>query len=186
VGLWLGSASVFADVKAPPPVEAFGCVPALGDVALSPNGRWVAWVDNSGDAPMIAIFDLEKHATLKRVSAPTDVKLRGLDWADDEILLIHGSVGKAAAPKGKVLEWFRTVAMEVQTGNAHILLHGTFATYYVTGSRLLALHTRKPKRVVMASWGYSDVNYRQETGSHIASGRKDEGWTYNLYEVDRK
>jgi dipeptidyl aminopeptidase/acylaminoacyl peptidase len=184
IALWLGSANVFANAKAPPPVEAFGRVPALGAVALSPNGQWVAWLDNSGDAPMIEIFDLKKRATLKRVGAPTDVKLRGLDWADDEILLIHSSVGKAMAFREPMIEWHRTVAMDVRTGKSHMLLHGDYPTYYVTGSTLLALHTSKPKRVVMSSWGYSDANYRQETGSHIAGGRKDEGWTYNLYEVD--
>src|SRR5688572_26322746 len=108
IGLWLGLACVIANAKAPPPVEAFGRVPALGAVALSPNGQWVAWVDNSGDAPMIEIFDLKKQATLKRIGAPTDVKLRGLDWADDEILLIHSSVGKAMAFREPMLEWRRT------------------------------------------------------------------------------
>lgn len=184
LGLWLGPANVFAESKAPPPVEAFGRVPALGDVALSPNGRWVSWVDNSGEQPMIEIFDLEKQATVKRLSPPADLKLRGLDWADDDVLLIHGSVGKAMTSRLPTLEWFRTLAMEVSTGKMHVLLHGNGATYYVTGSRLLALHTRTPKKVVMASWGYSAVNYRQETGSRVAGGRKDEGWTYNLYEVD--
>lgn len=184
IGLWLGSASIIANAKAPPPVEAFGRVPALGAVALSPNGQWVAWVDTSGDAAAIEIFDLKKHATVKRLNSPAEVKLRGLDWADDEILLIHGSVGKAMAFREPVLEWFRTVAMEVQSGKTRTLLPAGSSTYYVTGSKLLALHTRKPKKVVMASWGYSVANYRQETGSHIAGGRKDQGWTYNLYEVD--
>jgi dipeptidyl aminopeptidase/acylaminoacyl peptidase len=186
-GLWLGSANVLADVKAPPAVEAFGRVPAIDGVALSPSGRWVAWIDNSGAAAMIEVFDLEKRATLKRVNAPADLKLRGLDWADDEILLIHGSLSKALtqqALKAPVLEWFRTVAMEVQTGKARILLHRSDALNFVTGASLLALHTSKPKTVMMSSWGFSAVNYRTETGSRLTGGRKDDGWTHNLYEVD--
>lgn len=185
--LWLASAPVFADSKSPPAIEAFGRVPAIGAVALSPSGRWVAWIDNSADAPMIEIFDLEQRARLKRVHAPTDLKLRGLDWADDEILLIHGSFTKAfndRMAKPRMVEWFRTVAIEVQTGKARILLHRGDALDYVTGSYLLALHTARPKTVMMSTWGYSDVNHRQETGSHIAGGRKDSGWTHNLYRVD--
>jgi dipeptidyl aminopeptidase/acylaminoacyl peptidase len=59
--------AVSAQVKTPPTVEAFGRVPAIGAVALSPSGRWVAWIDNSGTTPMIEIFDLEKSASPKRV-----------------------------------------------------------------------------------------------------------------------
>jgi dipeptidyl aminopeptidase/acylaminoacyl peptidase len=185
--LWLGSVNVYAQSKAPPAVEAFGRVPAIGAVALSPSGRWVAWIDNSGAASMIEIFDLEQRASLKRVNAPADLKLRGLDWADDEILLIHGSLSKALtqeALKAPVVEWFRTVAMEVPTGKARILLHRGDALNYVTGASLLALRTSKPKTVMMSSWGYSHVNHRTETGSRLTGGRKDEGWTYNVYEVD--
>jgi dienelactone hydrolase len=185
--LWLGSMNVFADTKAPPAVEAFGRVPAIGAVALSPSGRWVAWIDNSGATPMIEVFDLDQRATLKRVNAPSDLKLRGLDWSDDEILLIHGSLSKALnpdAPRAPTVEWFRTVAMEVKSGKARILLHRGDSLNLVTGAYLLATHTAKPKTVVMSSWGFSQVNYRQETGTRLAGGRKDEGWTHNLYAVD--
>ena len=185
--LWLASMNVLAETKAPPPVEAFGRVPAIGAVALSPGGRWVAWIDNSGAAPMIEIFDLDQRTTLKRVNAPSDLKLRGLDWSDDEILLIHGSLSKAIdpnAPRAPTVEWFRTVAMEVKTGKARILLHRGDSLNYVTGAYILATHTAKPKTVVMSSWGYSHVNYKQETGTRLAGGRKDDGWTHNLYEVD--
>lgn len=186
-GLWVGAANVSADVKAPPPVEAFGSVPAIDAVALSPSGQWVAWIDNSGATPMIEIFDLEKRERFKRVNAPTDLKLRGLDWADDEVLLIHGSIARALAQesaRAPTVEWFRTVAMEPRTGKARILLHRGDSLNYVTSASLLALHTRKPKTVIMSSWGYSLANYKQETGSRLAGGRKDQGWTYNLYEVD--
>lgn len=185
-GLWLASACVIADAKPPPPVEAFGRVPAIGAVALSPNGRWVAWLDNSGAAAMIEVFDLEKSATVKRVNAPTGLKLRGLDWADDEILLFHGSISQSLTRDAKVsvVEMFRTVAMDVQTGNARVLLLKGDTLTFNTGASLLALRTPKPKTVIMSAWNYSEVNYRQETGSRLAGGRKDDGWTYNLYEVD--
>jgi cephalosporin-C deacetylase-like acetyl esterase len=185
--LWLGSAQVFAETKAPPAVEAFGRVPAISGVALSPSGRWVAWIDNGADTAKIEIFDLEKRATLKRVNAPADLKLRGLDWADDETLLIQGSLSKAftdETSRARVIEWSRTVAIEVQTGKARILLHRGGTLDFVTGASLLALHTPRPKTVMMSTWGYSDVNYRQETGSRLTGGRKDDGWTYNLYQVD--
>jgi hypothetical protein len=186
-GLWLGAAGASAETKRPPPVEAFGRVPAIDSVALSPNGQRLAWVDSSGSATMIEIFDLEKGATVKRVNAPVDLKLRGLDWADDEILLVHGSLTKAVTledSKARAVEWFRTVALDLQSGKASILLHQGDTRNNVTAARLLSLRTRKPKTVVMSSWDFSMVNYRQETGSRLTGGRKDDGWTYNVYEVD--
>lgn len=185
--LWLGVAGAATQATPPPAVEAFGRVPAIDAVALSPNGQWVAWVDNSGATPVIEIVNLELRARAKPVSPPADLKLRGLDWADDEILLIHGSTSKAITegPRAQTYEWFRTVAVELKTGKVRVLLmQKGEAMNYVTGARLHALHTAKPRTVIMSSWDFSGTNYRQETGSRLLGGRKFEGWTYNLFEVD--
>lgn len=170
---------------ATPPVAAFGRTPAMESVALSPSGNLVAWVSNAGARPLIEIFDLTKGAVRKRIGSPPDFKLRGLSWFDEETLFIHGS--KASRPGGlrsPTYEWFRTLAMDVTTGKARLLLHGSGAFMNVTGSTLLAPRTSEPKKVVMTSWNFSAVNYKQSTGSHLAGGRKDEGWTYDLYQVD--
>jgi dipeptidyl aminopeptidase/acylaminoacyl peptidase len=181
VCLWI---SMPAPAAAPPPIAAFGQLPAMESVALSPSGNLVAWINNQGAQPLIHIFDLAKGGT-RGIGIPPDFKLRDLSWFDEETLFIHGSMAeKLREARGTTYEWFRTLALDVTNGNTRMLLHGTGTLRYVTGSALLSIRTAEPKKVVMASWNFSVLNYKESTGTRIAVGRKDEGWTYNLYQVD--
>jgi dipeptidyl aminopeptidase/acylaminoacyl peptidase len=168
----------------PPPATAFGRTPTMEFAALSPSGNLVAWLDNGGARPILFIFDLAKSAIRTRIGPPPDATVRGLDWYDDETLLVHGSGAYQPDVSGPTYEWFRTLAFDINTGKSHFLLHTGGTLRNVTGSSLLALRIPKPKTVIMASWDFSLTNYKQPTASRIAGGRKDEGWTYNLYEVD--
>ena len=170
---------------APPPVEAFGNTPAIESVALSPSGNLVAWVSNEDAKPLIHVFDLAASSTRTRIAAPPDTKLRGLSWFDDETLLIQCSIaGRPNGPRGVTYEWYRTLAMDIQTGKSRFLLHASGAFRNVTGSELLSMRTPEPNKVIMASWNFSAANYKETTGSRLAGGRKDEGWTYDVYKVD--
>lgn len=170
-----------------PPATAFGNLPALDSVTLSPNGQLVAWVSNTLGVPILEVYDLAKGARWKQLSIPGDIKVRDVSWADDEVLLIQGSVTKTHfITTGRTTnEWFRHIALDVASGKSTILLHkGGDSLSYVTGSQLLAARTGKPKKVIMSSWNFSAVSYKQQTGSHLPGGRKDDGWSYSLYEVD--
>lgn len=114
---------------------------------------------------------------------PPDSTIRDLSWFDEETLFIDASVASRPDPTGPTYEWFRTISMDVASGQSRILLHNRGALRNVTGSTLLSMRTAKPKKVMMSSWNWAEVNYRSSTGSRIAGGRKDDGWTYNLYEV---
>lgn len=170
---------------AAPPAAAFGKTPAMESVALSPSGNLVAWVDNGGAQPLIEIFDVAKGGTRNRIGTPAAVKVRNLSWFDDETLFVHGSrAHRPDGPRGPTYEWFRTLALDITTGKTRMLLHGSGTFQNVTGSTLVSTRTATPKKVLMASLNFSATNYKQSTGSHLAGGRKDDGWTYNLYEVD--
>lgn len=169
---------------APPPVAAFGQTPAMEFVALSPSGNLLAWLDNSGAQPLIHIFDLAKGANRKRTAAPPKSTVRDLSWFDEETLFIGASMAFRPDVSGPTYEWYRTISMNITSGESHILLHNRGSLQNVTGSTLLAMRTSKPKKVIMSSWNWSAANYKQSTGSRTAGGRKDEGWTYDLYEVD--
>ena len=49
----------------PPPAEAFGEVPKIAAVEISPSGKLVAWGDYSDATPQVAIYDLEQQKTLR-------------------------------------------------------------------------------------------------------------------------
>lgn len=52
--------SAFA--QAPPPVEAYGRLPAISDVAISPDGRHIVLARNSDSGSGIQIFSVETNA----------------------------------------------------------------------------------------------------------------------------
>ncbi|HEY5759088.1 MAG TPA: S9 family peptidase [Steroidobacter sp.] len=171
-------------LAAPPPVTAFGQTPAMEFVALSPSGNLLAWLENSGAQPLINIFDLTKSATPKRIAPPSNATVRDLSWFDEETLFVSASMAYRPELSGPTYEWYRTLSMNIASGESRILLHNSGNLQNVTGSTLLSMRTSKPKKVIMSSWNWSALNHKQSTGSRVAGGRKDEGWTYDLYEVD--
>src|SRR5688572_30411185 len=167
---------------APLPVTAFGQTPAMEFATLSPSGNLLAWLDNRGATPQLHIFDLAKNAPHKRINAMADGTIRDLSWFVEETLFVGASMAKRPDPSGPTYEWFRTIAFDIASGKSSILLHGSGTMQNVTGSALVSMRTSKPKKVIMSSWEWSANQYRSSTGSRVAGGRKDEGWTYNLYE----
>lgn len=153
-------------------------------VVLSPSGNLLAWLENSGSEPLINLFDLQNRSNHRRIAAPPNATVRDLSWFDEETLLVDASMASRPNGNGPTYEWFRTISVNVVSGESHILLHTNGDLQNVTGSTLVSTRTSKPKKVIMSSWNWSALNYKQPTASRIVGGRKDEGWTYDLYEVD--
>jgi dipeptidyl aminopeptidase/acylaminoacyl peptidase len=153
-------------------------------VVLSPSGNLLAWLENNGPAPLINIFDLTKGASRKLIAPPSNATVRDLSWFDEETLFVSASMAYRPDLSGPTYEWYRTLSVNIASGKSRTLLHDSGNLQNVTGSTLLSMRTSKPKKVIMSSWNWSALNYRQPTGSRVAGGRKDEGWTYDLYEVD--
>lgn len=185
---WKGVPEALGAGTTLPPVAAFGNVAAMTSVVLSPNGQQLAWIDNSGPLQAVEAIDFTRNARLLRMESEAELKIRDLDWADDDTLLVHNSITRsvplANGSMSVPVDWLRIKAINVRTRKSVILLQKKGEFSYVTGVRVLALRTATPRRVVMASWDFSATNYRQETGSRLSGGRKDSGWTYNLFDVD--
>src|SRR6185437_2273441 len=73
------------------PLEVYGRLPQIEDVALSPDGSQIAFVRTQGDDRIIWVGPLAdpKQALPLRVG---DEKLRGIRWADDSHVLLYLSV----------------------------------------------------------------------------------------------
>ncbi len=72
------------------PLEAYGRLPAIEDVAMAPDGGHVAVTVTNGDQRKIAIRSLSDGATY--VMDTGDVKVRDVAWADGGTLLITTTV----------------------------------------------------------------------------------------------
>ena len=105
------------------PLEAYGQLPAIEMLDLSDDGHKLAFILSSGDGRVVAVRDL-KQGTTKPV-ADGDAKIRRLDWAGPEHLLITTSTAThipfLRAPRD---EWATTVALNVATGKVSPLLQG--------------------------------------------------------------
>jgi dipeptidyl aminopeptidase/acylaminoacyl peptidase len=158
----------------PPPAEAFGEVPKIAAVEISPSGKLVAWGDYSDATPQVEIYDLEQQKTLRALAIDRGLTLRRILWADDETLLFNVSLmtSQPAAPWSRAsYEIYRTLAADVSGGPARILLMGDGDRGFRSGSNLMAVRTAKPRTVVM--WTY-------------AEGAKDSGWVPTVFEVDTR
>src|SRR4029077_9978277 len=75
-----------ADVSRTSP-DVYGRLPALEDVILSPDGSKIAFIKTIGDQRDLLIVQMGE--SVARGGAHVgDVKLRGIEWMDDDNLLI--------------------------------------------------------------------------------------------------
>ncbi len=190
LALFLALASLLfvraASLRAADSAEAFGALPMVSEVELSPNGKLLAWRQPGPKNTLAVIFDLDAHAIRRTVAFDSDIKVRSLVWADNETLLIRASVFATYGERNGAdhYEVYRVFSADVNTGKTRMLLMGEGARQFVTGSTLLAWRTPKPKTVIMSTFDFSQNQAKQQTGSHLKLGRKDEGWVSYVFRVD--
>src|SRR5215468_4921949 len=92
-------ASLAARAADIPPAEAFGTIPQVSHVELSPNGNLLAFYEVKQNASRVIMFDLAASKDRRAIPIVPPVKLRSITWADDETLLVTVS-NVAAFPTG--------------------------------------------------------------------------------------
>src|SRR5690606_37063164 len=71
----------------PAPLSAYGALPSLELVQLSPSGKQLAFVTVSGEERMLVLLDLATKAQTGGVSVG-QAKVRNLDWIGETKILI--------------------------------------------------------------------------------------------------
>jgi dienelactone hydrolase len=93
----------------------YGHLPSLEDVVISPDGSHIGFVRTDDDERNLIIVRVEdSHAAKMRLG---DTKLRGIEWLDEDNLLV--TVSNTSAPPfgftGPKSEWLQSVAINVST-----------------------------------------------------------------------
>jgi dipeptidyl aminopeptidase/acylaminoacyl peptidase len=154
-----GTAAEGASAAVPPPAEVFGALPANADVTMSPDGRRLAWVDNTENQPRVEMFDIDARKTLRILALPQQMKLRALAWNDNETLLITFSeTGQSAVASHASHEYYVTVAYDASGGEGRFLpaeagngkVKGPSAAIH---AYVVRVRPSKPHTVIMASFG---------------------------------
>lgn len=84
-GLLLSSAA-FSSPPAPPPLEAYGDLPGIEDMAISPSGAGLAAVAKLEGQRRLLILDADHNL---RTAAPLgDMKLRYIRWVGEDLVLL--------------------------------------------------------------------------------------------------
>jgi dipeptidyl aminopeptidase/acylaminoacyl peptidase len=102
--LWIGLTTATAPAVSLP-LDVYGRLPSLEDIALSPDGSRIAFVRTTQDARMIAVVSLADNKVLGALRV-REQKLRRIEWADDNHLMIVTSA--TALPwglMGNETEW---------------------------------------------------------------------------------
>lgn len=104
------------------PLEAYGKLPLIESIALSPSGARVAVVATNGEDRILLVSELADKSSVAAANAGR-VKIRGLAWVGEDMLLIMTSA--VAAPLGLEnarREWMTVSSFDLKTKKAKPLL----------------------------------------------------------------
>jgi dipeptidyl aminopeptidase/acylaminoacyl peptidase len=139
--------TVAADVN---PIEAFGRLPTLEDVAISPDGSKIALVKTSGDSRNLVIVPLSGSQVLGGVRVG-EAKLRDVTWIDDDniVATISGTSLPPYGFTGAKREWYQlanfnvtklklgTMSFEVNNTETFNVIDGGWTMREVSGHAVL-------------------------------------------------
>jgi dipeptidyl aminopeptidase/acylaminoacyl peptidase len=103
---WLCLTGIAANAaNAAAPLEIYGRLPLIEDVALSPDGSRIAYVRTTQNMRIIAVVSLVDNKVIAALRVG-DQKLRSIEWADDNRLMIDtSSTGLPWGLSGSEREW---------------------------------------------------------------------------------
>jgi dipeptidyl aminopeptidase/acylaminoacyl peptidase len=114
--------------QAAPPLEAYGKLPAIDLVRLSPSGKKIAFIAVDGETRKLFVRNVDGDALL--ASAVGTSKIRGIEWAGDDYVLIQASYTWKYGT-GELSKWNLSTRAELS-----VVLEANLKTGQVT--RLLA------------------------------------------------
>jgi dipeptidyl aminopeptidase/acylaminoacyl peptidase len=146
---------VSVSLAAVPAAEVFGALPAQTHAVLSPDGHWLAWMDQKSIKPHIVIFDLNAHKVQRDAALPAQTKLRALNWnASDTLLATLSETGETRSAVSRAREYFLTVALEATGQGAQMLPASNGRSEdarAAMAARIIRMGTTKPHTVIMSS-----------------------------------
>lgn len=115
-GLLLGLALGCAATAHAAPLEAYGRLPSIEQIEISPDGKRVALVSTQGDARLLSIIDVATRSETPHARLG-EVKLRDLSWVGENHLLATTS-RTALIPgfEGPAREYSMVTLLDLRTG----------------------------------------------------------------------
>jgi acetyl esterase/lipase len=125
-----GTLAAIAESRAePPPIEAYGRLPATDLVALSPSGQRIAMIQVAGDARTVVVSPVDGAKPLAQAPVGS-AKVRYIEWAGEDHLLVFVTQ-TAKYGSDPVGELETVVSMNIGTGKTWIgRVSGEYCTIF--------------------------------------------------------
>lgn len=187
----LATAATDPPVAAPFTRAAFVALPVIRDVAVSPGGKMLAWLDATHGEQHILLYDIAAKKVLRVLAIDANMTYRSLVWSDDSTLLYtvsitegfrsHGGGDSSAEIKR---EFYRMFSTGITDTAQHMMLGSDGYFNDVTGMHLLKLHVSKPNTIIVSTYNWTQGEKRLQTGTLIPGGEAANGWVWTVYEID--
>lgn len=118
---------------APPPVAAYGRLPAISDAAISPDGRHIIIAQSDASATAFRIIEVDTQRSVYAARIEGTSTLRGVGWADNDAATFYVSstqrptaMAQGAYIRGQqYLEYMRVGVYSLRSGRQAFLLEDT-------------------------------------------------------------
>jgi dipeptidyl aminopeptidase/acylaminoacyl peptidase len=122
MGCAVGARAAPADV---PPLSAYGRLPNIEQVAISPDGQKLAISVTDGEKRMVLIREAAEGGKLLTAMNFGDTKLRGLQWAGAEhVLITKSNTAQPYGLEGPKREYWMAFDFNLVTGKQKLLMDG--------------------------------------------------------------
>jgi len=168
------SAICGAAEAAPPPVEAFGSLPAFEAARLSPDGKHLAVVQPHNKESAIAIYDVSDLSKPPHMVAVPDAIAAGVDWPNNDRVICTFRLNQKEVYYKYINEWARSVSVDVNGRNEAVLLNNWKKLKYNTGSSIIDQPPEDPNHVYMVAYDTPDTHDEQDLWN----------WHLGVFKVD--
>lgn len=162
----------------PPPAAAFGRIPAVADVAMSPDGQHLALLGGAADERVVSVATLDKPEMPTLKLGPVEgVSLR---WAGDHVL-VRVAAWKALAPR-EAYRFERNLVVDMQARAVSTLLQHDPNSLWLVQQPVLGV-SRDPERAYVVGLTISN-GADSDIGTHIHQKSADHPFLVTLFSVD--
>lgn len=165
--------------SSPPPLEAYGRLPTITSLSLSPSGERLASVGDVNGKRMVLVRTLT--GTVLFASPVGNDKVRFIDWVDDDHVLVTVS-GTGSFDQIEMSEFFFTLSLNLKTQKATWL--------FAANPKFLAFHLGIERTLVVKGHPYvfiRNVPREGQTGASRIADKFSGYWTRgypDLFRID--
>ncbi|GAB4537089.1 MAG: S9 family peptidase [Parvularculaceae bacterium] len=150
--------------------EAFGRLPQVSDLNISPNGWRLAFLRGDGERPSVIVHNLRPGADppKKYDARDKDEKIRGLRWVNDHQIVITISRTEYFRFARSSYEIFRLLLLDVDSGDMQYLMSGGRFGLSTGRPAILHLLPDDPEHILVAHLDVPAINMRNPYGKYNA------------------